>query len=92
MLFLPCGDRAQIRLTYCGFHLQSSYSAGANQFSIKCMDLCYNAFDNDGDCESERKATSTIHIIITWYYPKWYFIVLTKTEAKAFPVSLSNTL
>lgn len=70
MLFLPCEDLAQIRLTYCGFHLQSSYNAGANQFSIKCMDLCYNAFDlDDGDCGSERKATSTIHII-TMVLPK----------------------
>lgn len=25
------------------------------------------------------------------YYPKWYFIVLTKTKVKAFLVSLSNT-
>lgn len=64
MLFLPYGDLAQIRLTYCGFHLQSSYNAGAHQFSIKCMNLCYNAFDLDnGECGSERKATSTIHII-----------------------------
>lgn len=38
-----------------------------------------------------KEKLQALFISSLWYYPKWYFIVLTKTEVKAFCVSLSNT-